>query len=112
MPAMFELVGGGIGVMPDPADNPSGHTVVHQDAGVRISFEVLNVSASSGQATVSVEVDDVFFADFTSNSLVPGERQVGFMSLGRLSPGEHTVLVFVNPGSGANDHESNTFTVN
>lgn len=97
--------------MPDPKDNPDGHDVVHHDAGVRISFEVLSVGDASGQATVSVEVDDVFFADFISDSLLPGESQAGFMSLGRLEAGEHSVLVFVNPGSGVKDHETNTFTV-
>ena len=43
MSLMFELVEGGIGVMPDPEDNPNNHVVPRHDAGTRISFAVLNV---------------------------------------------------------------------
>jgi hypothetical protein len=48
---MFELVGGGLGVMPDPADNPDNHVVPHHEAGTRISFEVLNVGDVGGQCS-------------------------------------------------------------
>ena len=111
MSSMFELVGGGLGVMPDPDDNPDNHVVPHHDAGTRISFEVLNVGDAGGNATVSVEIDDVFFTDWQSQFLDPAGKEVGFVSLGRLSQGEHSVLVFVNPGSGQSDHTSNTFGV-
>ena len=111
MASIFELVGGGIGVMADPADNLDNHQVPHHDAGTRISFEVLNVGDAGGNATVSVEIDDAFFTDWQSQFLDPGGRQAGFVSLGRLTQAEHSVLVFVNPGSGRSDHETNTFGV-
>lgn len=111
VPVMFNLVGGGIGVMPDPEDNPDGHDVLHHDAGVQISFEVLNVGGTGGNAKVGVEVDDSFFDEWESDFLDPGQGQAAKMSLGRLSEGDHEVLVFVNPGSGAQDHDTNSFTV-
>ena len=111
MSSMFELVGGGIGVMPDPADNPDNHMVPHHEAGTRISFEVLNVGDAGNNARVGVEVDDAFVTEWQSQYLNPGEREVGYVSLGRLSEGQHTVLTYVNPGSGQADHDSNTFDV-
>lgn len=111
MSSMFNLVGGGLGVMPDPDDNPDNYVGPHHDAGTRISFEVLNVGDANGNATVSVEINDVFFTDWQSQPLDPGSREVGFVSLGRLTEGQHSVLAFVNPGSGQSDHETNTFDV-
>lgn len=111
MSLMFELVGGGIGVMPDPADNAGNHDVPHHDAGTRISFEVINVSDIGGNARVGVEVDDTFFTEWQSQNLNPSEKEVGFVSLGRLAPGMHRVLIYVNPGSGQRDHDENTFDV-
>ena len=111
MSSMFQLVGGGLGVMPDPDDNPDNHVVPHHDAGTRISFETLNVGDAGGNATVSVEIDGVFFADWQSQFLESGSKEAGFVSLGRLTQGEHSVLVFVNPGSGQADHTTNNFGV-
>src|SRR4051812_47009478 len=111
MPAMFELVGGGLGVMPDPEDNPDNHVVPHHEAGTRTSFEVLNVGDAGGNVRVGVEVDDVFLSEWQSQFLDPGNREVGYVSLGRLAAGEHTVLAYVNPGSGQADHTTNTFDV-
>ena len=111
MAAMFQLVGGGIGVMPDPDDNPENHNVPHREAGIKITFEVLNVGNPGGNATVGVEVDDTFVTNWTSSFLDPGGSEAGSVSLGRLSPGDHTVLIYVNPGSGTADHEDNTFNV-
>jgi hypothetical protein len=109
--AMFQLTGGGIGVMPDPADNSGAHVVPHHESGTSISFEVLNVGDTGGNATLGVELDDVFHSDWQSRLLSPGEQEAGFVQLGRLSQGEHSALVFVNPGSGQSDHETNTFDV-
>lgn len=108
---MFELSAGGIGVMPDPADNPDNHVIPHHDAGTRISFDVCNVGDASGNARVGVEVDDTFVAEWESPFLDPGQCGTGFVSLGRLSEGQHTVLIFVNPGSGQSDNQTNTFNV-
>lgn len=107
MSAMFEFGGGGIGVMPDPDDNPGRHVVPHSEAGLLISVEVGNVGDESGIARVGVEVDDVFIVEWESDELAPGETAVGRISLGRFEAGNHTILVFVNPGSGQNDHDTN-----
>ncbi len=40
--------------------------------------------------------------------LDPGNSAVGYVSLGRLSHGQHNMLTYVNSGSGAADHERNT----
>jgi hypothetical protein len=111
--AMFEFTVGGIGVMPDPADNPDGHVTPHHDAGTRISFEVVNIGAMGGVARVSVEIDDQFIEERQSEQIEPGSSWFDYVSLGRLSEGEHTVLVYVNPGSGnpGSDHTENTFNV-
>ncbi len=111
MSAMFEFTGGGIGIMADPEDNPDAHDVPHHDAGTRISFEVVNVGDTGGNAEVGVEVDDVFLASWQSSFLDPGQSEAGFVSLGRLTVGDHSVLTFVNPGSGAADHETNDFSI-
>jgi hypothetical protein len=109
--AMFELAAGGIGVMPDPADNPDGHNVPHHESGTRISFEVRNVGTAGGNARVGVELDDNFVTEWQSPYLDPGQSAVGYVSLGRLSQDSHTVLIYVNPGSGQNDHQTNQFNV-
>jgi hypothetical protein len=111
MSARFEFTGGGIGVMPDPDDNPDGHVVPHHDSGTRISFTVVNVGDAGGNAEVGVELDDQFNTSFTSEFLDPGQQQDGFVSLGRLFQSQHTVLTVVNPGSGQADHETNTFDI-
>lgn len=111
MGAMFQLVGGGVGVMPDPSDNADNHMVPHHDSGTRVTFEVLNVGDASGNARVGVELDDSFVTEWQSPQLDPGQRATGDASLGRLSASSHTALVFVNPGSGQADHEQNTFDV-
>ena len=108
MSAAFELTGGGIGVMPDPADNPSGHVVPHSDAGLEVTNEVVNVGDEAGTARVGVEVDDVFQLEWQSQQVEPGSSEEVRVQLGRFGPGEHTVLMYVNPGSGQNDHETST----
>ena len=74
MTAMFEFAGGGLGVMPDPADNPAGHVVPHSEAALQITFEVANVGDESDQAHVAVDVDDEFRAEWWSEQLAPGSR--------------------------------------
>ena len=110
MAAMFEFLVGGIGVEPDPADNGTGHIPNH-DSGTRVSFEVKNVGDAGGIANVGVELDDSPIGDFQSSFLNPTEQETGFVGLGRLPVGSHTVLIFVNPGSGVEDHQENTFGV-
>ena len=112
MSAMFELSEGGIGVMPDPADNPDNHDVPHHDAGTQISFEICNVGEVGANGKVGVEVDDLFITEWASELIDSGQCGTGFVNLGRLSEGSHTVLIYVNPGSGQADHQTNTFDVN
>lgn len=111
MSLMFNLLGGGIGVMPDPEDNPDNRVVPRHDAGTRIIFEVLNVGDTGGNARLGVEVDDTPVTEWQFQSLDLSQREVGLVSLGRLTPSAHTVLVYVNPGSGQSDHNENTFDV-
>ena len=111
MSSMFELTGGGLGVMPDPEDNEAMHVVPHHESGTRITFAVVNVGDAGGNAEIGIELDEVFVTNWTSDFLGPEEQQIGFTNLGRLEEGEHTVLVFVNPGSGQSDHDTNTFQV-
>lgn len=111
MPAMFQLTGGGIGVMPDPDDNPDQHVVPHHEAGTLITFAIVNVGDIGARARVGVELDDVFVEEWESSHTEPGDQEVGSVNLGRLSSGEHTVLIYVNPGSGTQDHEPNTFDI-
>ncbi|MEU9609012.1 hypothetical protein [Streptomyces sp. NPDC048057] len=111
MSEMFELATGGVGTMPDPDDNPDGHDVPHHDAGTRISFEVRNAGDASGTARVGVEVDDTFIQEWPSPSLLPGESTPGYVKLGRLSQGEHTILIYVNPGAGTIDHAESVLNV-
>jgi hypothetical protein len=111
MGAMFQLTGGGVGVMPDGADNDGNHQVPHHESGLKITFEVVNVGDAGGNAKVGVELDDSFMKEWQSSFLDPGGQQAGSASLGRVSSGDHTVLIYVNPGSGSADHEENTFNV-
>jgi len=111
MAEMFEFLTGGVGVMPDPDDNAAGHTIPNHESGTRISFELRNVGDASGLATVGIELDDTFKTDFQSSVLNPGQQEAGFVVLGRLDAGSHSVLVVVNPGSGQADHQTNTFDV-
>jgi hypothetical protein len=111
MAAMFEFNGGGIGVMPDPDDNPEMHVVPSHEAGTRITFGIVSAGDAGGNATVGIELDDQFVMEWKSDFLDAGEQGEGFANLGRLSAGQHTVLIFVNPGSGQADNETNTFNV-
>jgi len=111
MSAMFELAEGGIGVQPDPEDNPDGHHDPHSDAGVQISLEITNVGDEAGSVTMGVEIDDEFVTEAVSDELASGETTVVYINLGRLTPGEYTILVYVNPGSGQRDYSTHTVTL-
>jgi hypothetical protein len=109
---MFELMSPhDVVVSIDDADNPAHHAVPSHDAGLKISFGVTNVGSKAGIARVGIEIDDKFFKEWKSPSLAPGQGVSTLVSIGRLSQGEHTVLIYVNPGSGNFDHATNTFQV-
>ena len=40
-----------------------------------------------------------------------GQQQIAYASLGRLTADSHTSMVILNPGSGKDDHNSNSFNV-
>ena len=80
-------------------------------AHVQISDQVVNVGDQNGTATVGVEVDNQFVTNWVSDPLDPGQSQTLFVSLGRFEAGSHEILVFVNPGSGQRDHETNTINL-
>jgi hypothetical protein len=94
---MFEFAGGGLSVTPSSSD-----TV--------ISFELFNVGDEPGTAEVGCEVDGTYVTTWTA-SLSPNVGERPYVSLGALYPGPHNALVYVNPGSGQNDHLSADFTV-
>ena len=112
MVAMFQLIGGGIAVMPDPADNDATHEVPNHESSTRISFEVQIVGDQARESAVDVELDDGFLLTWRSGQQDPGARQIGYACLGRLAAGSHTAMTIVNPGSGIADHDTNTFDVN
>ena len=111
MVAMFQFVGGGLGVMPDPDDNDANHNIPNHESGARVSFEVLNVGDENGVVSVDVEVDETYLLTWRSDPIAAGQRQIAYASLGRLAAGSHTSMVILNPGSGTDDHNSNTFNV-
>lgn len=97
MTAMFEFSGGALSVTPSSSDT-------------QIAFELFNVGDESGTAEVGCEVDDTYITSW-SGTLDPGVGDRPTVSLGPVADGTHTALVYVNPGSGQNDHLSQDFTV-
>jgi hypothetical protein len=98
MAEMFSFSTGGIGVMPDPDDNEPGHINPNHESGTRISFDVVNVGDAAGSAAVAVELDgSPLDANFESSVLQRNQTEAGFVALGRLSEGSHSVLIFVSP---------------
>lgn len=111
MPALFQRTGGGLGVMPDPDDNPDNHVVPHHESGTRISFEALNVGDEAGEARVKVSVDGAAVTDWSSGTIPPRGREVGFAGLGWLAAGQHEIVATVSPGAGAMETDSNTVDI-
>ena len=94
---MFEFSGGGLSIVP-------------QSGGHWASFELFNVGDESGVAEVSVEVDGNYVTTWTSASLSPQVGDTPSINLGSVGSGNHEALVYVNPGSGQNDHLRQAFT--
>jgi hypothetical protein len=97
MPAMFEFAGGALSVVP-------------QDGEQWVSFELFNVGDEDGVAEVGVEVDNNYVTTWTSESLSPNVGTTPWVNLGTVAEGNHEALVYVNPGSGENDHLRQAFT--
>ncbi|HEV8558775.1 MAG TPA: hypothetical protein VGR06_20585 [Actinophytocola sp.] len=98
MSAMFEFAGGALSVVPNGDDT-------------EVSFELFNVGDESGVAEVGVEVDGNYLLTWNSGELYPGYGDTPRISLGYVEAGNHEALVYVNPGSGQNDHLRQDFAV-
>jgi hypothetical protein len=94
---MFEFSGGALSVTPSSSDT-------------QIAFEIFNVGDESGTAQVGCEVDGSYVTTWTG-TLDPNVGDRPSVSLGAVASGSHTALVYVNPGSGQNDHLQQDFTV-
>ncbi|HET9139980.1 hypothetical protein [Actinophytocola sp.] len=96
MTAMFEFAGGELSVYPTGEDT-------------EISFELFNVGDEVGKAEVGVELDGGYIASWTSEEMHPGYGDTPKILVGQITPGTHEALVYVNPGSGQNDHLRTVF---
>lgn len=94
---MFEFAGGALSVTPSSYDT-------------QISFEIFNVGDESGTAEVGCEVDGSYVTQWSAH-LSPNVGDRPTVSLGAVASGSHTALIYVNPGSGTNDHLSQDFVV-
>ncbi|HSV67116.1 MAG TPA: hypothetical protein VLJ59_14550 [Mycobacteriales bacterium] len=94
---MFEFSGGGLSVTPS-------------DSGTQLSFELFNVGDTAGSAEVGVEVDNTYVTTWASEELHPGYGTTPTVDVGYVEPGSHEALVYVNPGSGQNDHLRQMFS--
>jgi hypothetical protein len=94
---MFEFAGGALSVNPSTYDTT-------------IAFEIFNVGDEAGTCEVGCEVDDTYITSWSAY-LQPGVGDRPTVSLGGMYAGQHTALVYVNPGSGQNDHLSQDFVV-
>jgi hypothetical protein len=97
MSAMFEFQGGALSVYPTGTDT-------------EISFELFNVGDEAGYAEVGIEVDGTYVTSWNSSEVYPGYGDTPKISVGYVEPGNHEALVYVNPGSGENDHLRQIFT--
>ena len=94
---MFEFAGGGLSVTPD-----QNNTV--------FSFEIFNVGDEAGTAEIGCEIDNTYILGHQV-TLEPNVGDRPYVDLGAVAPGNHNGLIYVNPGSGQNDHLSADFTV-
>ena len=94
---MFKFSGGALSIVPES----DGHWA---------SFELFNAGDESGVAEVGVEVDGNYVTTWTSGTIAPNVGETPSVSLGAVGEGNHEALVYVNPGSGENDHLRQAFT--
>ena len=80
-------------------------SVTSYGSGWQAYFEVYNVGDESGEVVVGIEVDNNYLTEWRQ-TLSPSVGDQPTVDLGQLQPGVHTVLVYLNPGSGQNDHLS------
>ncbi|MFL6142122.1 MAG: hypothetical protein ACJ72N_09710 [Labedaea sp.] len=99
MSAMFEFAGGALSVVSTGSSE------------AEVSFELFNVGDESGVAEVGVEVDGQYRATWKSDEMYPGYGDTPKISVSEIDPGNHEALVYVNPGSGKDDHLRQEFTL-
>ena len=80
-------------------------SVTSYGSGWQAYFEVFNVGAESGEVAVGVNVDGAYVTEWRQ-TLSPSVGEHPTVDIGQLAPGVHTVEVYLNPGSGQNDHLS------
>jgi hypothetical protein len=80
-------------------------SVTNSGYGWQVYFEIFNVGDETGTAEVGIEVDNNYVTQWTG-TLDPNVGDHPTVDIGSLDEGVHTVLVYVNPGSGQNDHLS------
>ena len=94
---MFEFSGGALSVVPSDSDT-------------QIAFELFNVGDEAGSYEVGCEIDGTYVTS-ASGTLDPNVGDRPYVSVGGLEPGNHVATVYVNPGSGQNDHLQQDFQV-
>jgi hypothetical protein len=80
-------------------------SVTNYGSGWQAYFEVYNVGDDSGEVLVAVNVDGNYLTEWR-HTLSPSVGDRPTVDLGHLEPGVRTVEVYLNPGSGQNDHLS------
>jgi hypothetical protein len=83
-------------------------SVTNSGSDWQVYFEVYNVGDEAGQVSVGVEVDGNYLTEWT-NTLSPSVGDQPTVSIGNVDSGVHTATVYLNPGSGQNDHLSEQF---
>jgi hypothetical protein len=82
-------------VIVDDDDNPDHHENLHHDAGIVVSFDVVDDVGVGGQAAVSVFVDNSLMGSWFGD--VTGAIESGSVRVGRLAAGNYAIRVLVRP---------------
>jgi hypothetical protein len=82
-------------VIVDDDDNPDHHETLHHDAGIVVSFDVLDDAGVGGEAAVSVFVDNLLMGSWFGE--VSGAIESGSVRVGRLAAGNYAIRVLVRP---------------
>jgi hypothetical protein len=83
-------------------------SVTNSGGGWQVYFEVYNVGDEGGEVTVGIEVDGNYVTQWTA-TLSPSVGDQPTVDIGNVDTGVHTATVYLNPGSGQNDHLSEQF---
>jgi hypothetical protein len=83
-------------------------SITSYGSGWQVYFELYNVGDEAGEVTVGIEVDGVYLTQW-AQTLSPSVGEHPTVDIGQADPGVHTATVYLNPGSGQNDHLSEQF---